>query len=171
MQQFNWFAVCAIAALVPMIMGFIWYSKAVFGRSWMRANRFLDEDMKMSGGKMAMTFTLAYIFSYMIAMFVSTIVIHQFTLGSIIANDRSDAARKWITDTMTTYGGNFRTFKHGAFHGTLASIMFVLPIISIISLFERRSWKYVLIHWGYWLVTLALMGGIICQFTQLPGGN
>jgi hypothetical protein len=174
MQQFNWFGVCALAALVPMIMGFIWYSKAVFGKSWMRANRFLDEDMKASGGRMALTFILAYIFSYMIAMFVSTFVIHQFTLGSIIANERGEkfeAAKKWITDTMAMYGNNFRTFKHGAFHGTLASIMFVLPIISIISLFERRSWKYVLIHWGYWLVTLALMGGIICQFTKLPGGG
>src|SRR4051794_7843829 len=121
MQQFNWFAVCALAAIVPMIMGFIWYSKAVFGHSWMRANRFLDEDMKTSGGKMALTFILAYIFSYMIAMFISTIVIHQFALGSIIASDKSEAAKTWIMETMKTYGSNFRTFKHGALHGTLTS--------------------------------------------------
>jgi hypothetical protein len=167
MQQYNWFAVCAIAALIPMIMGFIWYSKAVFGNAWMRVNRFHPEDMK--GGNMALTFILTYIFSYLIAMFMSTVVIHQFALSSIIANDKSDTAKTWITETMKTYGGNFRTFKHGALHGSIASIFFVLPVISIISLFEKRGWKYVMIHWGYWLITLALMGGVLCQFTMLPG--
>jgi hypothetical protein len=170
MHQFNWFAVCALAALVPMIMGFLWYSKALFGNSWMRANRFHPEDMKASGGRMAMTFILAYVSSYMIALVLSTIVIHQFALGSIIANDKSDAAKNWIMSTMKDYGSNFRTFRHGIVHGIITSIFLVLPIISIISLFERRSWKYVFIHWGYWLVTLALMGGVICQFAKLPGG-
>ncbi|MEL6988082.1 MAG: DUF1761 domain-containing protein [Bacteroidota bacterium] len=37
-------------------------------------------------------------------------------------------------------------------------------MIGCISLFERRGWKYVLIHAGYWLLTLTLIGGVVCQF-------
>ena len=65
---------------------------------------------------------------------------------------------------MDTYGGNFRTFKHGAFHGTLYSVFLVLPLIGINALFERKSWSYVWIHVGYWALTLALMGGVISAF-------
>ena len=63
---------------------------------------------------------------------------------------------------MDQYGQNFRTFKHGAFHGTLSGIFYAFPIIAINALFERRSWKYIWIHTGYWILTLALMGGTVC---------
>jgi hypothetical protein len=46
----------------------------------------------------------------------------------------------------------------------LAAIFIVLPIIGINSIFERKSFKYVLIHVGYWALTLALMGGVISGF-------
>ena len=60
--------------------------------------------------------------------------------------------------------GKFRTFKHGALHGTMAGIFIALPILGTNALFERKGWKYILINTGYWTVTLAIMGGIICQF-------
>jgi hypothetical protein len=31
-------------------------------------------------------------------------------------------------------------------------------------MFEKKSVKYVAINAGYWIVTLAIMGGIICQW-------
>ena len=40
----------------------------------------------------------------------------------------------------------------------------VLPVLSIIAMFEKKSVKYVAINAGYWVVTLAIMGGIICQW-------
>ncbi|MEM1124806.1 MAG: DUF1761 domain-containing protein, partial [Bacteroidota bacterium] len=30
------------------------------------------------------------------------------------------------------------------------------------ALFERRGWKYIWIHTGYWFITLALIGGLLC---------
>ena len=159
----NYWLIVALAALIPLFTGFIWYSKAVLGNSWMRANRFLKEDMK--GGNMAITFGLTYVFSFMIAIVLTSIVIHQFSFYSIVADDPTSAANKtWLENSIREHGNKFRTFKHGALHGSIASVFFVLPVIGIISLFEKRGWKYVLIHWGYWLVTLALMGGVLCQF-------
>jgi hypothetical protein len=53
------------------------------------------------------------------------------------------------------------TFKHGAFHGVLISIMIVLPVFATNALFEQKSFKYVAINVGYWVVTFALMSGLL----------
>jgi len=65
---------------------------------------------------------------------------------------------------MTKYGEVHRTFTHGMVHGGMGTIFIAFPIIAINGLFERRSWKYILIHTGYWLISLVLMGGVICAF-------
>lgn len=65
---------------------------------------------------------------------------------------------------MANYGENYRTFKHGALHGAMTGIFIALPILATQAMFERKSLKYVLINAGYWIITLALMGGIVCQW-------
>lgn len=172
MQQYPFLAVCALAAIIPLITGFIWYSKPVFGSSWMRANRFLDDDMKTSGGKMALTFILTYVLAFMLTIAISSIVIHQLPMGGVVGGNPKPGTpeKAWYDNAMSLYGNNFRTFKHGVLHGSMTTIFLVLPVIGIVALFERRGWKYVFIHFGYWLVTLALMGGVLCQFIKLPGG-
>ena len=67
---------------------------------------------------------------------------------------------------MAKYGDAQRGFSHGAMHGSMVSIFFVLPLIAINSLFERRGWKYTFIHFGYWFCSLVLMGGLLCQTLQ-----
>jgi hypothetical protein len=62
------------------------------------------------------------------------------------------------------YALRFSTFKHGAFHGLFISVLFFLPAIAITAMFERKSAKYIFINWGYWVVTLALMCGVLCQW-------
>ena len=37
-----------------------------------------------------------------------------------------------------------------------------IPIISTIALFERKSAKYIFVNAGYWIVTLAVMGSLLC---------
>lgn len=165
-MEFNWALVLG-NALVPLIMGAIWYNPRVFGNAWMRASGVMPDTTK--GSKMALVFSLTILFSLMVATFMPAIVIHQMHLLSLTANqpdakNPSSETGRWIADAMTRYGKEFRTFKHGAFHGTIAGIFFALPIIGIVSLFERRSARYVLIHAGYWIVTLAIMGGVVCAF-------
>ena len=78
--------------------------------------------------------------------------------------DNTGEAFNTFTDFMAKYGNNFRSFGHGTIHGVLAGLLFVTPIITIKSLFERKSFKYIAINGGYWIVTLAIMGGIVCQW-------
>lgn len=169
MQQMNWMVI-ALAALIPLVMGFIWYNPKVVGNAWMKSAGMTED--KMKGGNMALIFILTYVFSFMVALILNPVVIHQYGLMSVVMDqpgmmegDKTSEAYLWLQDAMNKYGHSFRTFKHGAFHATIVAIMLVLPVFGINAMFERRGAKYVMINVFYWIITLALMGGVICQWT------
>jgi hypothetical protein len=156
-----------LAALVPMIMGFIWYNPKVFGTAWMKAADMNEE--KMKGANMAVVFIFTYLLSFFAAFAIQFMVVHQYHMYSILANepgmkDPNSDLSMMVKSFMEKYGQNFRTFKHGVFHGTLGGITLALPIIGINAMFERKSFKYIMLNAGFWIVCMALMGGIICQF-------
>ena len=160
--------ILAVAALIPMIVGAVWYNPKVFGTAWMAASGVTEESMK--GAKMGVIFGLSYLFAFLLASQITVMVIHQNHIYSLLINEvgfDQDGAdiMKYISDFMTNYGTNFRTFKHGAFHGVVAGLFFVLPVLGTNALFERKGAKYIIINVGFWTVCLALMGGIICQFS------
>lgn len=166
MVSFHWY-ILFIAALVPMVVGFIWYNPKVLGTAWMKAAGVNPDAAK--GANMALIFALTYLFSLFIAFMLSAMVIHQFHILSIFANeptasDPNSEIGMMLKGFMDKYGSNFRTFKHGAFHGVLAGLFFAMPVIAINAMFERKGFKYVAINAGYFIVTLALMGGVICQW-------
>ena len=78
-MDINFLAVL-VAALVPMIMGFIWYNPKVLGNAWMKAAG-LDEE-KLKGANMAVIFGLSFVLSFILAFFIQPMVIHQFHIGS-----------------------------------------------------------------------------------------
>ncbi len=161
------FYIVLVAGLVPLITGFIWYNPKVFGTAWMNVTGITPEMGKSSN--MAVTFGLTYVFSCLLGLGLAPIVIHQFGFFSMMQDvpgsmDPTTEIGTTFKSLMDNYGNNFRTFKHGAFHGVLAGIFIALPLIGINALFELKKAKYILLHLGYWILTLALMGGIICAF-------
>jgi hypothetical protein len=162
------FLVLLGAALVPMVMGFIWYNPKVFGKAWQAAAGMTED--KMKGGNMGLVFGLAFLLSFFMAFALQFIVIHQWGAFSSLATDPkalmdpTTPIGAYLADFMAKYGTNFRTFKHGALHGTIAGLTLALPILGTNALFERKSFKYVGINVGYWVITMALMGGIICAY-------
>ncbi|HMP32135.1 MAG TPA: DUF1761 domain-containing protein [Saprospiraceae bacterium] len=93
-------------------------------------------------------------------------MIHQNNIGSALMPQVMDTSSQEYQDLiafMAKYGDRYRTFKHGALHGGITAIFFILTIIAINALFERRGWKYILIHLGYWFITCLIIGGILCQ--------
>ena len=160
--------ILAISALIPLVIGAVWYNPKVLGTAWMKESGVTEESMK--GANMAVIFGLTYLFSFMLATAINGMVIHQNHIFSIMLNEtgfgeEGSDIMKYINDFMTNYGTNFRTFKHGAFHGVLTGIFVALPILGVNALFERKSGKYIAINVGFWTVCLTLMGGIICQFS------
>jgi hypothetical protein len=163
------FLILLAATLVPLVVGFIWYSPKIgFGKAWMAATGMTEESAK--GANMGLMFGLTILFSFFMAFVLQSFVIHQFPLFGLLSQQPdfktagSESSVLW-EKMYGLYGNSFRTFKHGAFHGALMGIFFAMPIVAINALFERKSFKYVAINAGYFIVSLCLMGGVICAFS------
>ena len=156
-----------IAGLIPMIVGFIWYHEKVMGKTWMNVAGMTEE--KIKGGNMPVIFLVSYILACLLAVEIMTIVIHQMGFQSMLMNqpdfgvEGSDITL-FFQDVMSKYGQEFRTFKHGSFHGIIAGLFFAFPILATNALFERKGWKYIWVNTAYWVITIGLMGGVICEF-------
>jgi hypothetical protein len=155
------------AAAVPVLVGAIWYNPYLLGRLWSDTAGIAKE--KMSAGKLAITVVLAYIAGYYIARSLGSIVIHQHGLYSMLAGepdmkDKTSELSKTVQGLMDKYGNNFRTFKHGALHGSLTGVYLILPVLVIIGFMECKKISWILIHGAFWVICLAVMGGIVCQY-------
>ncbi|APY10973.1 hypothetical protein BWZ22_06835 [Seonamhaeicola sp. S2-3] len=160
MGLFN-FPAIIVAAVSALVVGFIWYNPKVFGTAWMKAADMTEE--KIQGANMAKIFGLALFFAFLLSTALPGIVIHQMGALSLVGGDPSTALPSYDA-FMADYADAFRTFKHGVLHGALSGVFIALPILGTNALFERKSAKYIFINSGYWIVTLAIMGGIICAW-------
>jgi UDP-N-acetylmuramyl pentapeptide phosphotransferase/UDP-N-acetylglucosamine-1-phosphate transferase len=141
MGNVNWLSMI-IAALIPIVMGFIWYHKALFGKAWMASIGMTEEKAKT--GNMPVMFGVTIIMSFFLALF--------------LINNVNPPGQE----------GEFDTFKHGAFHGALIGFLVAMPLIVTNGLFELRSWKNMMITLGYWIITLALMAGVLDAMNHWP---
>lgn len=147
------------AAVSALVIGFVWYNPKVFGNAWTKAAGLSEEQLK--GGNMAIIFGLALFFAFLLAFALQFLTIHQTGALGMVGGDPSKALPSYEA-FMADYGDAFRTFKHGALHGTIAGVFIALPLIGTNALFDRKGAKYIFINSGYWIVTLAIMGGIVC---------
>ncbi len=164
MISINWIVVLA-SGLVPLAVGALWYGP-VFGKAWMAESNMTME--KMQGANMMKIYGLTLVFGILLAMALMPMVIHQMGVFSVLQNTGMETpgseTNLYFQDFISKYGNNFRTFKHGAFHGLFAGIFVFLPVMATNALFERKSWKYILINVGFWAVSAMIMGGIICAW-------
>ncbi|MEW5674983.1 DUF1761 domain-containing protein [Flavobacterium enshiense] len=159
-MDFNFLAVL-VAALTTLLVGFVWYNPKVFGTIWMNETGMTEEKAKQSN--MAKIFGLTIFYSLMLAFIMPALTIHQMgALGMIGGPEFIETAKPSYAAFMADYGDAFRTFQHGALHGFMTGLFLALPITAINGLFEQKSWKYILVNAGYWMVSLTIMGAIIC---------
>ena len=131
-DNINWLSM-VLATATPMIIGFFYYHKAAFGKVWM--DSIGTTDKKVS--KM-ITFGVAIILSFFLSFFLLN-----------------------FNNSGINQEGDFDTFKHGAWHGTFIAVTVVAPVIVTSGFFGKKAWKSMLINICYWIITLALMGGML----------
>jgi Protein of unknown function (DUF1761) len=141
MPQPNILAI-VLGALIPMLLGFIYYHPKVFGKVWMESTGLSEEALKK--GNMAMIFGVSLVMSLLMSMF-------------LLVNVDGPGQEN-----------EFDSFKHGAFHGFLISLMVAMPVMVITGLFERKSFKNLSINILYWIIALSLMGGVIDALNHWP---
>ena len=101
-----------------------------------------EEDLKK--GNMAVIFGVSLLMSFLLSMF-------------LLVNVDGPGQE-----------GQFDSFKHGALHGTLLGFMVAMPVLVTNGLFERKNFKNLSINTLYWVITIALMGGVIDALNHWP---
>jgi len=156
-----------ITALIPLAIGFLWYSPMLFGNAWMKSAGLTEESLK--GGNMIIIFGLTYLLGVFASAALYGATIHQSNLVSLFVNqpgfdEAGSELNNWIVDFNSKYGSLHRTFSHGMLHGGLVAFILIMPVIAINAMFERKGFKYILINTGYWFVTMMLIGGVVCAY-------
>lgn len=136
----NWLAIL-VSALIPLIIGSIWYHPKAFGTVWMNATGITEDKLKnMSPAK-----------AYIVALILSVVLSFYLYINVLIGGP----------DDMRHGQEIYMTFKHGAAHGAFLGLFVVLPVLATNAMFEMKSAKYIFINVFYWIVSLALMGGTL----------
>ena len=133
------------AALIPMIMGFIYYHPKFMGNIWMNANGFNKENMKQPK---PVLFLLALGSSFLLAFFLWGWVTGAGGIDTFQVTDPKD-------------GHSHVTYSHGVFHGIAFSFLVLTPIFTTMKIFENRKWSWTFVNLGYWSITIILMCGIL----------
>src|SRR3974390_302190 len=127
------------AAVAAMIVGFLWYSPALFVKPWTVAMGYDPEDktkmeeLRKGAGR---TYGIAFAVS-LITAFVLGKIIYTFTINSPL---------------------------YGMKVGLAAWAGFVMPVQLTDQMFGRRPFRLFLINTGYQLVCLLAMGAILGPF-------
>lgn len=168
-MEINWLVQIG-AALVPMIIGFIWYNPKVFGNAWMSAAGMTEEKVKT--GNMPLIFGMSFLFALLLSFAYPFFANHWNAFQAFFRSvpehgmgiDPTTPFGAELKGYIDGYGARYHSWTHGLAHGLIMSIVLVLPIMVTNALFERKSFKYIMINWGYWAVTLTLMFMVIAQF-------
>ncbi|EDP96671.1 DUF1761 domain-containing protein [Kordia algicida OT-1] len=142
MENVNWIALI-VAALSTLVIGFLWYGP-LFGKAWMKETG-ITEAQAQKG--MPLRFGLSVVLAFFAIFFI---YVNSVVTGGIPPDELHgiDVSR-------------YHTFGHGVVHGISVALFIAMPVLVTNALFEQKSFKYMLINVGYWIVTFAIMGGIV----------
>lgn len=134
--QVNWLGI-VLAALSTMLVGGIWYAKAVFGKQWMKMVGLSDKDVETGAAKaLGLTLIISFISAYVLAHVAY--LSHAFFDTSFLQDSLMTAFWLWLGLTAG------RMVTH--------------------DLFERRPTKLTIMNIGNEFVTIMVMGLVIGLF-------
>ncbi|MFK7932464.1 MAG: DUF1761 domain-containing protein [Saprospiraceae bacterium] len=141
MEDLNFLPIL-VAALIPTITGMLWYGP-LFKNQWIKSTGKTEEEL-MEGFKMPLVMGFSLVGSFFI---------------SFIVNATIELTHKTVEAGELIYGSH-HTFGHGMLHGSFFALFLVGPILIMNGLYERKPWSNILIHLGYWVLTIGLIGGL-----------
>lgn len=125
------------AASAAVAIGGVWYSPLLLGDIWVAEAGVTEAPIR--AGDRAKTFAIA----------LAALLVMSYGLA-ILIGPASEVA-----------DGFYSPSQQGAFHGFLTACGWTLSALVVVGRFERRSWKYLAVNGGYWIVAMTAMGGIL----------
>ena len=128
-----------LAVISAMVIGFLWYSPALFGKKWMEIIGLSSAEMKKKSGTVMVELLLvSLVTAYVLSLFIA--YTHGYIGGSWLKAGIVASLLAWVGFAATTI------FAHG--------------------LFEPRDKKVLYINTGNRLATLLAMGLILGAFMK-----
>lgn len=137
------FLAVAIAALIPNIIGALYYGP-LFGKAWMASYGMTPDAYKRKNEGLG--YALAYVLAFVAAFFLNFFM---------------QMGHKSVNDAGELIFASHNTFGHGAFHGIMMCFGLVVPVVVSLGIFHRASVKNVIFNVAFWLICFAIMGGIL----------
>ena len=162
-QQGN-FQYLLLSALIPVVLGFIWYHPNVFGnRVANNAAQPVSQIGLMGNFKRIIWI---YLFSMLLSYVILLLSVHQFGphllfFGESQMSDPNYGAHAFLANFMEQYGDRHRSFGHGVIHGAELGLFMGIALIGSTALMEGRTIKSMWLHIFFWLICMALMGGVL----------
>lgn len=137
----------ALAALVPMVLGAIFYGP-LFGKQWMKSLGYTEETLP-EPIKMPIVYVVSILTSFVLAYGLKMMI--EFSHKGL--NDAGELA--FLAD---------HNFGHGAYHGLFFGAMLAMPVLISCLLFQRNTASNLIMNVVYWLIAMSLMGGVVDAF-------
>ncbi len=134
-----------VAALIPSIVGFLWYNSNLFGKAWMSQLGKTEAELR-EGFNMPLVMGISLVLSFFLAFVINVLL---------------EVGHKDVNEAGELIFNSTHTFGHGSFHGLFYGLLFAMPILITQGLYHRHSWKLMLINTGYWVLTISLMAGLV----------
>lgn len=134
--EVNYLAV-VVAAVASMVMGFLWYSKILFGKLWMKLSGYTTESLKKAQKEMGKLYAVSFVVSMVTAYVLSHVMVlsENFYQYSELSTGLTTAFWMWLG--------------------------FMMPVQLMGEIFGEKKWKLFGINTGYQLVSLILMAVVL----------
>jgi len=150
-----------LIAFIPLIIGMYWYHPQSFISKYSKLE-FIDfKELGFTKVLVLFLLSLLLVYGYI------SLIIHQMGFYELFFTDIMQGhqeAESIVKEFLDKYGDKHRHFGHGVFHGAINAFVFALPYIWISAILDKRSKKYILHHFSYWLITSIIIGGCISEF-------
>jgi len=142
MPQINFLAI-VVAALIPNLIGMLWYGP-LFRKAWLNGLGKTEEEMKPKnpGLVYGLAFGLAIIMAFIMKIVMESL-------------------HKGVNEAGELVFTSHHTFGHGAMHGGFMCLFMIMPVLVSMSLFHKISAKNILLNLFFWVICFAIMGGIV----------
>jgi len=150
-----------LISFIPLIIGYYWYSPNTPISKWSGQGFINPRELHIS------RIIILFLLSFTLVYGYINLIIHQMGFYELFFTDIVQGNKESelvVKEFLSKYGDKHRHFGHGVFHGIINAFVFALPFVSISAILEKKSKKYVLHHFTYWLITSAIIGGCISEY-------
>lgn len=162
------FPVLIGCAFIPFLIAYVWFHPKVFGgETWQRIANLTDPQMSKQVNPIQLL--LSIFLNFLIAVGLFALTVHATHVLALTGPDPETLKSGVGLAFMQEYGNNFQSLSHGIGHGLFFGLIcFAIPILGYAAIFERKSFKYILVNAGFWGLSMTIMAMIISRWGGIP---